>query len=205
MDAQQGKESLPDLMRGKDFLLKGGERTLAISKQHKDELVTQYVKWVNQSQVMIVTEYRGMSMKQVDDLRAKVRDAGGEFHIIKNTLGQVALKQAGLSLPPKLLEGSSAIVFAFRDAPAMAKVINDYARTSEFVKVKGGYLENRPISAVEVKSLADLPPLPVLRAQLLGTLMAPASKLVRTLAEPARQLAAVIKAYADKEAATSAA
>ena len=205
MDAQQGKESLPDLMRGKDFLLKGGERTLAISKQHKDELVTQYVKWVNQSQVMIVTEYRGMSMKQVDDLRAKVRDAGGEFHIIKNTLGQVALKQAGLSLPPKLLEGSSAIVFAFRDAPAMAKVINDYARTSEFVKVKGGYLENRPISAVEVKTLADLPPLPVLRAQLLGTLMAPASKLVRTLAEPARQLAAVIKAYADKEAATSAA
>ena len=178
---------------------------MAISKQHKDELVTQYVKWVTQSQVMIVTEYRGMSMKQVDDLRAKVRDAGGEFHIIKNTLGQVALKQAGLSLPPKLLEGSSAIVFAFRDAPAMAKVINDYARTSEFVKVKGGYLENRPISAVEVKSLADLPPLPVLRAQLLGTLMAPASKLVRTLAEPARQLAAVIKAYADKEAATSAA
>ena len=205
MDAHLGKESLPDRMRGKDFLLKGGERTLAISKQHKDELVTQYVKWVNQSQVMIVTEYRGMSMKQVDDLRAKVRDAGGEFHIIKNTLGQVALKQAGLSLPPKLLEGSSAIVFAFRDAPAMAKVINDYARTSEFVKVKGGYLENRPISAVEVKTLADLPPLPVLRAQLLGTLMAPASKLVRTLAEPARQLAAVIKAYADKEAATSAA
>lgn len=205
MDAQLGKESLPDRMRGKDFLLKGGERTLAISKQRKDELVTQYVKWVNQSQALIVTEYLGMSMKQVDDLRAKVRDAGGEFHIIKNTLGEVALKQAGLSFPPELLEGSSAVVFAFRDAPEMAKVVNDYARTSEFVKVKGGYLENRPISAAEIVSLADLPPLPVLRAQLLGTIMAPASKLVRTLAEPARQLAAVIKAYADKDAATSAA
>ena len=205
MDAQLGKESLPDRMRGKDFLLKGGERTLAISKQRKDELVTQYVKWVNQSQALIVTEYLGMSMKQVDELRAKVRDAGGEFHIIKNTLGEVALKQAGLSFPPELLEGSSAIVFAFRDAPEMAKVVNDYARTSEFVKVKGGYLENRPISAAEIVSLADLPPLPVLRAQLLGTIMAPASKLVRTLAEPARQLAAVIKAYADKDAATSAA
>ncbi len=205
MDAQLGKESLPDRMRGKDFLLKGGERTLAISKQRKDELVTQYVKWVNQSQALIVTEYLGMSMKQVDELRAKVRDAGGEFHIIKNTLGEVALKQAGLSFPPELLEGSSAVVFAFRDAPEMAKVVNDYARTSEFVKVKGGYLENRPISAAEIVSLADLPPLPVLRAQLLGTIMAPASKLVRTLAEPARQLAAVIKAYADKDAATSAA
>jgi len=178
---------------------------LAISKQRKDELVTQYVKWANQSQALIVTEYLGMSMKQVDELRTKVRDAGGEFHIIKNTLGEVAFKQAGLSLPPKLLEGSSAVVFAFRDAPAMAKVIKDYAKTSEFLKVKGGYLEKSPMSAAEVVSLADLPPLPVLRAQLLGTLLAPASKLVRTLAEPARQLAAVIKAYADKDAVTSAA
>jgi large subunit ribosomal protein L10 len=205
MDAQQGKESLPVRMRGKDFLLKGGEQTLAISKQRKDDLVTQYVKWVNQSEAMIVTEYLGMSMKQIDELRAKVRDAGGEFHIVKNTLGEVALKQAGLSLPPKLLEGSSAIVFAFRNVPEMAKVINDYTRTSEFVKVKGGYLEKRSISAAEVKSLADLPSLPVLRAQLLGTIMAPASKLVRTLVEPARQLAAVIKAYAEKDAAASAA
>jgi large subunit ribosomal protein L10 len=178
---------------------------LAISKQRKDELVSQYIKWADQSQAMIVTEYLGMSMKQVDELRAKVRDAGGEFHIIKNTLGEVALKQAGLPLPPKLLEGSSAIVFAFRDVPGMAKVVKDYGRTSEFVKIKGGYLEKNPISAAEVLSLADLPPLPVLRAQLLGTIMAPASKLVRTLAEPARQLAAVIQAYADKEAATSAA
>ena len=84
----------------------------------------------------------------------------------------------------------------------MAKVIKDFARTSEFVKIKGGYLEKNLISAAEVMALADLPPLPVLRAQLLGTIMAPASKLVRTLAEPARQLAAVIKAYADKDAAS---
>jgi large subunit ribosomal protein L10 len=178
---------------------------LAISKKRKDELVTQYVNWVNQSQALIVTEYLGMSMKQVDELRAKVRDAGGEFHIIKNTLGEVALKQAGLTLPPKLLDGSSAVVFAFRNAPEMLKVVNDYARTSDFIKVKGGYFEKQPLSAVELVALANLPPLPVLRAQLLGTIMAPASKLVRTLAEPARQLAAVIKAYADKDAATSAA
>jgi large subunit ribosomal protein L10 len=178
---------------------------LAISKQRKDELVAQYVSWVNQSQALIVTEYLGMSMKQVDDLRAKVREAGGEFHIVKNTLSQVALKQAGLSVPPKLLEGSSAIVFAFLGAPEIAKVISEYARTSEFIKIKSGYLEKLPISAAEVKSLADLPPLPVLRAQLLGTIMAPASKLVRTLAEPARQLAAVIRAYAEKDAVEAAA
>ncbi len=203
LDARKGKESLPDQQRGKDFLLKGGERTLAISTQRKDELVSQYVKWVNQSQALIVTAYLGMSMKQIDELRVKVRDAGGEFHIIKNTLGEVALKQAGLTLPPKLLEGSSAIVFAFRDAPAMAKVIKEYARTSDFVKVKGGYLEKRSMTTAEVVALADLPPLPVVRAQLLGTLMAPASKLVRTLAEPARQLAAVVKARAEQQGAAA--
>jgi large subunit ribosomal protein L10 len=178
---------------------------LAISKKRKDELVSQYVKWANQSQAMIVTQYLGMSMKQVDELRAKVRDAGGEFHIIKNTLGEVALKQAGLTMPPKLLDGSSAVVFAFRNATEMLKVVNDYARTSDFVKVKGGYFEKQPLNAAELVALANLPPLPVLRAQLLGTIMAPASKLVRTLAEPARQLASVLKAYADKEAAASAA
>jgi large subunit ribosomal protein L10 len=84
---------------------------LAISKQRKDELVTQYVKWVDQSQAMIVTEYLGMSMKQVDELRSKVREAGGEFHIIKNTLGEVALKQAASVAPA--FDGLR-VVLAFR-------------------------------------------------------------------------------------------
>ena len=83
----------------------------------------------------------------------------------------------------------------------MAKIITDYARTSEFVKIKGGYLGREFMSADQVKALAELPPLPVMRAQLLGMLSAPASKLVRTLAEPARQVAAVLKAYAEKDAA----
>ena len=87
----------------------------------------------------------------------------------------------------------------------MAKIIADYAKTSEFVKVKGGYLGKSRMNAADVKSLAELPPLPVMRSQLLGVLSAPAGKLVRTLAEPARQVAAVLKAYADKDAATAAA
>ena len=173
---------------------------MAISKQRKDELVAQYVDWLNQSQAMIMTEYIGLSMPQIDDLRRKVREAGGEFHIVKNTLGKVAFEKAGLELPAKLLEGSTAVAFAFQDAPGMAKTINEFARTSEFVKIKGGYLEKRPIGPDGVKALAELPPLPVMRAQLLGVMTAPAGKLVRTLAEPARQLAAVLKAYAEKDA-----
>ena len=173
---------------------------MAISKQRKEELVAQYVEWLNRSQAMIMTEYSGLSMPQIDDLRRKVRESGGEFHIVKNTLGKVAFRTAGLELPEKLLEGSTAVAFAFQDVPGTVKVISEFARTSEFVKIKGGYLEKRPIGADGVKALAELPPLPVMRAQLLGVLSAPASKLARTLAEPARQLAAVLKSYAEKGA-----
>jgi len=179
--------------------LKGGKQTLAISKKRKNELINQYVVWASQSKAMIMTEYLGLSMKQIDVLRAKLRESGSEFHVLKNTLGKVAFDQIGLSVPEKFLEGSTAVFFAFQDAPDTARVITEFARTSEFVKIKGGYLDNRPISAEEVKALAELPPLPVMRAQLLGVIMAPASKLARTLAEPARQVAAVLKAYADKD------
>lgn len=177
---------------------------MAISKQRKNEMVGEYVDWINQSRALIVSEYIGLSMKQIDELRAKVRETGGEFHVIKNTLGRVAFQEAGLPAPEKMLEGSTAICFAFQDAPSIAKVMAEYAKSSDFLKIKGGYLDKRVIGAEEVKALAELPPLPVMRAQLLGVLSAPAGKLVRTLAEPARQVAAVLKAYAEKEAAPEA-
>jgi large subunit ribosomal protein L10 len=173
---------------------------LAISKERKEELVAAYTDWMTKSQALILAEYSGLSMKQMDDLRAKVREAGGEFHIVKNTLGKVAFEARGIHEADRLLQGSTAIAFAFQDAAAMAKALSDFGRTSEFVKVKGGYLGTQFMSAEDVKALAELPPLPVMRAQLLGVLSAPASKLVRTLAEPARQMAAVLKAYAERDA-----
>lgn len=178
---------------------------MAISKERKNELVQQYIDWANRSQALFLTQYTGLSMKQIDELRSKVREAGGEFHVVKNTLGRVALEQIGMPVSEKQLEGSTAVVFAFRSAAEMAKVISEYANKSEYVKVKGGYLDRRPIAANDVQALADLPPLPVMRAQLLGVLNAPASKLVRTLAEPGRQIAAVLQAFADKDAAPAAA
>ena len=178
---------------------------MAISKERKKEVVVEYSEWLQRSSAMIVAEYTGMSMKDVDELRRRVREVGGEFHIVKNTLGKLAFELAGLSLPAGLFEGSSAIGFAFQDAPGLAKIMTEYARTSDALKVKGGYLGQRPMTAVDVKSLADLPPLAVIRAQLLGTLLAPAGKLVRTLAEPARQVAAILKAYAEKDTAPEAA
>ena len=174
---------------------------MAITKEQKQELVDNYVNWLDKSVALFLTEYTGLDMKNIDALRGKIRESGGEFHIVKNSLGKVAFKQAGLEIPEQHLEGSTAIAFAFDDAPATAKAITDFAKESDFLKIKVGFLEKQLVGAAEVKALADLPPLPVMRAQLLGVIMAPANKLVRTLAEPARQLASVFKAYSDKEAA----
>ena len=186
---------------GKDFIKEGGEKTLAISEKRKKEVIVEYQEWLGKSKAVILTQYTGLSMKDLDALRTKVREAGGEFHVLKNTLAHKAFEDAGFQTPSGFFEGSTAASFAFQDAPGLAKVMTDFAKTAEFLKVKGGYLENRPMSIEQVTSLAELPPLPVMRAQLLGTLLAPASQLVRTLAEPARQIAAVLKAYTDQDAA----
>jgi len=172
---------------------------LAISKAHKKEMITQYDEWFKHSQALIVTEFKGLPMSEIDALRSKMRELEGEFHIIKNTLAMLAFKDAGLPLPEGLFEGSSAIVFAFKDAPAVAKMMTEFVRSSEHLKIKGGYLGTQVMSPEQVKALADLPPLPVIRARLLGALNTPASQLARTLSEPARQMAAVLKGYADRE------
>jgi large subunit ribosomal protein L10 len=183
------------------FILKGGERNLAITKERKNELIAQYVEWVKNSRALVLTQYVGLTMKDIDSLRAKVRENGGEFHIIKNTLAKLAFEQAGYSIQADQLEGSTAIVFAFTDAPATVKTVTEFTKNSDFLKIKGGFLDKQALSAEGVRALAELPPLPIVRAQLLGTLLAPASKLVRTLAEPGRMIAAVIQAHAEPEAA----
>ena len=174
---------------------------MANSKDRKKEIIAEYAAWIKRSQAMIVAEYKGLPMAELDALRSKMRDAGGEFHVVKNTLGQLAFKEAGLPLPEKLFKGSTAVGFAFDDAPAVAKMLTEFVRTSEFLKIKGGFLGTQGLDPAQIKSLADLPPLPVMRAQLLGTLLAPASRLARTLAEPGRQVAAIVKAYAERESA----
>ena len=178
---------------------------MAKSRELKEKIMTQYEGWLKNSQSVIVTEYTGLSMKEMDELRGKVREAGGEFHIVKNTLGRKSLQQAGIEFPETLLEGSTAMAFAFRDPPAIAKALLEFSKSNDKVNIKGGVLDRKPVSADGIKSLADLPPLPVVRAQLLGTILAPASKLVRTLSEPGRQVAAIIKAYSDRDSANAAA
>jgi large subunit ribosomal protein L10 len=171
---------------------------LAVSKERKEEVLAIYAEWLKKSEAVILVEYTGVKMKNLDNIRAKIREAGGEFHVLKNTLARRAFADNGMSFPAEFLVKSTAVSFAFSDPASTAKALNDATKGNEFVKVKGGFMNGQVLSAAQVKALADMPPLPVVRAQLLGVLQAPAGKLVRTLAEPARGLAAVIKAFSEK-------
>jgi len=187
----------------KTFLLKGGEYPLAVSKARKEEVLAVYTDWLKKSQAVIVVEYTGVTMKDLDSIRAKVRESGGEFHVLKNTLARRAFADGGLDFPQEFLVNSTAASFAYTDPASTAKALSDATKGNEFVKVKGGFMDGQVLSSAEVKALASLPPLPVVRAQLLGVLQAPAGKLVRTIAEPARGLAAVIKAFSEKAPAAA--
>ena len=174
---------------------------MAITKQRKEEMLVQYQEWIQKSQAVIVVEYTGAKMKDMDAIRARVRDAGGEFHVMKNTLAKRAFEASGMAVPAGMLAKSTAVSFAFSDVASIAKALNEATKGLDFVKVKGGFMGPQTLSLAQVKALADLPTLPVARARLLGMLQAPAGTLVRTIIEPARSLAAVFKAYADKPAA----
>ena len=177
---------------------------MAKSKEQKEAMMAEYTEWLGKSQAVVLVEYTGLKMKDLDAIRAKAREAGGEFHIVKNTLAKLALEKAGYTVPADYADKSTAIGFAFTDAAGFTKALTEATKGLEAVKIKGGFLGAQALSKAEVKSLANLPPLPVIRAQLLGVLQAPASKLARTLAEPGRRLAYVVKGYSEKAAPAAA-
>jgi len=178
---------------------------LAVSKERKQEVLATYDEWLKKSQAVILVEYTGAKMKDLDGIRAKVRESGGEFHVMKNTLARRAFANIGMEIPGDYLVKSTAVSFAFNDPASTAKALTDAVKGKDYIKVKGGFMGGKALNAAQVKALSDLPPLPVVRAQLLGVFQAPAGKLVRTIAEPAHGLAAVIKAFAEKASAVNAA
>lgn len=178
---------------------------MALTKERKEQAVAQYQAWLEKSEAVVMAEFSGLTMNAVDGLRKEMREAGGEFHIIKNTLAKIAFENSGFEVNDEWLTGTTALGIAFEDPPGVAKTIVDLGKSGDAIKIKGGFLGKSALTADEVIAMAELPPLPVVRGQLLGTIMAPASQLTRTLAEPGRQLAQVIKAFGDKEPAAAAA
>lgn len=172
---------------------------MAFSKKQKEIMVGQYSQLIDQSKGIFVLSYSKMRMPAVNAARARLREVDGRLHVVKNRLFTRALDQKGYTYDNKFWEGNNVVVFAFEDAPSVAKALTEIVKANNAFEVRGGYLDKEALDVKRVKVLADLPTLPVMRASLLGTILAPASQLVRTLAEPARGLAAVIRANSEKQ------
>jgi large subunit ribosomal protein L10 len=171
---------------------------LAITKQRKGELVEQYAELLKKSEAVILVDYRGVLTKDVYRLRTKVREVKGEFHVTKNTLIARALKDAGMAVPDQMLEGPTAVGFAFENPPAVARVVLDFADEAKIMTVKGAVLGNRVVDKVGVKALSELPPKPMVIGQVLGTIQAPAGKVAGVLNSAVAQIVRVLQARVDQ-------
>jgi len=170
---------------------------LALTKQRKEELVAGYIEMLERARGVVVTEYRGMTMKQLDELRGKLREKGSNFTVTKNTLLKIALDQVGMGVPEDLLNGPVALAVAFDDLPATIKTVLEYAKGNEIFVVKGGILGTSIVDAKQLDVISELPPLDVLRAQLIGMTTMPLTQFMGLLEEPGRQVVAVIQAATD--------
>ena len=150
----------------------------------------------------LLTEYRGLNVKALADLRRQLRPAGGEYKVYKNTLVRFAVRELGAEELEALLTGPTAITFVTGDAAAVAKTLRDYARTNQALVVKGGMLGTKVLSAADVQALADLPSRDVLLAQVAGAFQAPLTKLAGLLQALPRNFAYGLKALIDQGGAS---
>src|SRR3954469_16244742 len=145
----------------------------------------------------VLTEYRGLNVAAISQLRRQLREAGGEYKIYKNTLVRFAARDLGLEID-ELLTGPTAIAFVDGDAAGVAKALRDYARTNPALVVKGGLLGTKALSAEDVRALADLPSRDVLLSQLAGALAAPMQQFAGLLQALPRNFACGLKALLDE-------
>jgi large subunit ribosomal protein L10 len=170
---------------------------LAISREKKEELVKSYVEKLKQSKGFILTDYRGLSVGQVEDVRGALRPIEGQFHVVKNRLFSLALEEVEISIPDEILTGPTAASFCYDEVPPVAKALVEAIEDTS-LEVKGGLLEHNFLSAEQVKAIAELPSREVLLAQVLGTINAPATQLTGVIANGVRQVLNVLQAYVDK-------
>lgn len=159
----------------------------------KEATVKELSDLLRRANVTILTEYRGMKVSDLNDLRRQLRQSQAEYHITKNTLVKRAVEALGFAAPQDLLQGPTAMVFCFGDLNTPAKTILEYARGSKTFKIKGGMFQKRPLTAAEVQSLATLPPREYLIGQLLGSVQLPLASLIGAVESPMRSLIYVLQ------------
>lgn len=146
------------------------------------------------AQMVILTDYRGLSVTQMQDFRAKLRDVNGEFRVAKNTLVRIAAERAGVEGLDEFLEGPTAVVFAMGDVAGAAKAVTDFARSSRILEVKSGVMNNQIMNTADVDAIATLRPREELLGKLVGMLASPMARTVGVLGGPSRSMAYVVNA-----------
>lgn len=154
----------------------------------KQQTVSEVVEKLKGSACTVLADYRGLSVSQVTELRKQLRDAGIEFHVIKNTLTRLATAEAELTELDEHLKGPTAIAFSTGDVVAPAKILSQFAKKNEHLKVKAGVVEGKVVGIEDIKALADLPSREGLLSMLLSVLQA-----------PVRNFALAVKAVADQQ------
>jgi large subunit ribosomal protein L10 len=165
-------------------------------RQDKERIVGELAERLKSSPNLLVADYRGLTMPEIDELRTKLLETGARFSVVKNTLTRLAAEQAGIQALLDLIDGPTAIAFidADGDPAAAAKVLNDTARAHDVLVIRGGLLEGDTVGDAEIKRLATLPPADVVRAQLAGAVAAPLTTIVGLFTAPLRDLVNVLDA-----------
>ena len=169
-----------------------------MNKEQKSAVVDEIAEQISSAEAIFAIDYRGISVSQVADLRAKLRDADARFRIVKNSLSERAADKAGIEELKPMLVGPTALTLVHGDAATAAKALNDAARALNLLEFKGGLLNGTALTADDVRSIARLPARDVLHAQLVGTIAAPLTGLVRGLNALIAGLAIQLQAIADQ-------
>jgi large subunit ribosomal protein L10 len=171
-----------------------------MQKEDKERVVAELTERLRTAETLIVSDYRGLTMPQIDGLRGKLLEHGARLSVVKNTLTRRAAEAAGVESLLALLEGPSAIAFieSEGDAVAVAKALADSARETRILTVRGGIMQGRVISGDDVGELAKLPPLDILRGQVIGAIIAPLNALLGLVNAPLQNLVGLIDARVEQ-------
>ena len=168
-------------------------------KEQKVEQVELLTEKLKKAKVAVLTDYRGLKVSQIQELRGKLRGGDVEYRVVKNTLARRAAEAAGYPALQDTIKGPVAIAFGYDDLGIASKLITEFVRATRLkVDVVGGLVEGRVFSSDQIKQLADLPSREVLIAQLMGTLQSPVAQLVGIMQTPLQQLMGVLEAYKTK-------
>ncbi len=171
---------------------------MALSREEKVERVAQYAEQLEKSLGLILVDYRGLGVEEMQKIRRAVRPMAGEFQVIKNRLLALALEEHDMSLPDEWLTGPTAVSFCSGDIPPVAKALVEAREETEKLALKGGWTTESLLSAAQVERIAELPSREVLLAQVLGTIHGPGRQVAGALAGGIRQVLNVLQAYVDK-------